>query len=1081
MKKITLLFSLFLSTIYFAQVNLVVTEVFPGQSGTDLTEDWFEIHNIGNAAWVSGVDAGLYYDDDSADGSVADLIQGITDIQPNERVIVLVTDNTAGEVDAFKTIWGPVVNLTGIEIGFTDGSGLGGGGDAVTIWFGDPNTTTPIASGAYPDTAINDGQSYDLELTAFSTIDNQSNAVATLALAGDSNDVPNIASPGNVVSVSNLVITEIFPGQEGTDLTEDWFEIHNTGNKAWVASTDGDLYYDDDSADASAADIIQGITDIDPNERVIILVTDNANGEVATFNTIWSPVVDLTGIKIGYTDGSGLGDGGDAVTLWIGDPNSSSPVATGAYPNTAANDGQSYDLELADFSAISNANYAVTTTALGGDNSDVPNIASPGNIAPIILSELNFNAAYTSVAENDGNVTLTVTINESPTSEVTVDVILISGGSASEGTNFSYATTQTLTFPVNSADAQTLNIPITDNTEDGSDLYFMVKLDNPTNGIIGSLDTFTTYILDDDTVVPTANATILNTNFLTSYLVDGSGTAEITTYDPISKRLFVTNDTSIEVLDFTDPTNITSISSIALPPNTDGVQSVAVKNGLLAAAIASDPKTDNGLILFSDTDGNNQSTVTVGALPDMITFTPDGTKLLVANEGEPSSDYTIDPEGSISVIDVTGGLGNITQGNATNISFNDFDDNKTTLLNAGVRIFGPNATVSQDLEPEYIAISDDSQTAYVAMQENNAYAIVNITTSSITQIIPFGLKDHSLTSNSLDTSDETDFIFNASWPVYGMYMPDAISYFQVNGTGYIATANEGDARDYNAYQEERKLADSDYNLDSSVFPNAAILALENNLGDINISNASGNTDADPEFEEIHVYGARSFSIFEANTGSLTYDSGNDFEVITAADTTYGAIFNASNSNNSFKNRSDNKGPEPEGILVQEIEGKFYAFVLLERVGGVMIYDVTDPVAPTFLQYLNSRGAVPNAEAGDDLGPEGIIYVSKEDSPTGTALLVISNEVSATLSIYSLDNITLSTEDIQQGTDTFSMFPNPAQDVVKLSKKDTYKVYDLSGRIVKKISNTNTFTVSDLSSGIYVVANSKEIKRKLLVK
>ncbi len=697
-----------------------------------------------------------------------------------------------------------------------------------------------------------------------------------------------------------------------------------------------------------------------------------------------------------------------------------------------------------------------------------------------MLPVVTFDTDHDSISENGASITLTATISEVPSSNVTVDVVLVSGGSAVEGSDFTYPTTQTLTFPAGSSANQTLDIPIIDNGDDGFDVFFVVELQNAANATIGSEDTFSTYILDDDTVVPVANPSVLSASYLTSYLVDASGTAEITAYDADSQRLFVTNSSSIEVLDFSDPSNISSITSIALPPNTDGVQSVAVSNGVLAAAVAADPKTDPGFVIFSDIDGNNSVTVTVGALPDMITFTPDGNRLLVANEGEPNDMYTIDPEGSVSVIDVSGGLGAINQSAVTNLDFTAFNGDLATLLAADVRIFGPGATVAQDLEPEYIAASDDNQSAYVALQENNAYAIVDLTIPTITQIVPFGLKDHSLVSNSLDTSDEPDFVFNASWPIYGMYMPDAIDYYNVGSTGYIVTANEGDAREYDTYEEERKLDDSDYNLDPAVFPNALILELENNLGDINISNASGNTDGDPEFEEIHVYGGRSFSIFEANTGNIVYDSGNDFEVITAADAIYGGIFNASNSNNNFKNRSDNKGPEPEGVIVEEIEGSYYAFILLERVGGVMIYDVTNPAAPVFLQYLNNRGNVEGDPESGDLGPEGVVFISADDSPIGTALIVVSNEVSATLSIYSLDNI-LSVDEFDSPDNGFKMFPNPASHKVNFNRADDYKLYDMSGRLVKQVTNQDYLDIEGLGSGLYMINNSKGLSKKLLIK
>lgn len=1063
--------------------DLQITEIFSGQEGDDLTADWFEIKNDGTAPWVSGIDPDLFYDDESADGTTADLIQGITDIQVGEYVIVLVTDNTGGELTQFTDVWSPVVNLAGIQIGFSDGAGLGAGGDAVNLWAGDPTTTAPVDTESYPDTAANDGQSYDTSLLEFSTVGNTNNAVETIAQGGAAGDVPNVASPGNVPLLAELSITEIFSGQAGTDLTADWFEIKNNGQVAWVSGVDPDLFYDDDSADGSTADLIEGITDIQPGEYVIVLVTDNTGGEVTTFTNVWSDVVDLSAIEVGFTDGSGLGAGGDSVTLWMGDPTTTMPVSIGSYPDTAANDGESYDIELGAFSFVGNASGAVATIDLGGDASDVPNIGSPGNVIPNENIEVAFDGAFTSVSEDGSEVTITVSLSGIPDTDGTVNVALASGGTAVAGTDFTFATTVPVTFSAGSATSQEITIAVTNNTEDEADKFFVLQLENASSLVIGENNLFSVYILDDDTVVPTANASELDMNYLTSYTVDADGTAEIVTYDPESQQLFVTNADKVEVLDFSDPSNITSLATVPLPAGTTGVQSIAVKNGIVAAAVAADPATDNGFVVFSDAAGANQVIVEVGSLPDMLTFTPDGNLVLVANEGQPSDDYAVDPEGSVSIIDVSGGLASISQASVTTLNFNAFDAQQATLMAAGVRIFGPGSSVSEDLEPEYIAVSADSQMAYVTLQENNAYAIIDIVNAEITEVIPFGLKDHSLARNSLDASDETDFIFDATWPIKGMYMPDAISFYSVNGTDYIVTANEGDAREYGGLEEERKIDDSDYILDPSVFSNIDILELDSNLSQIATTNASGDIDGDGDFDEIHVFGGRSFSIFEAATGVLVYDSGNDFEVITANDPTYGSIFNASNSNNSFKNRSDNKGPEPEGVLVQEINGEQYAFILLERIGGVMVYNISDPVHPVFLQYLNNRDAIAGGDEAGDLGPEGLVYVPFEDSPIETGLIIVANEVSGTLSIYALDNdILLGVADFEvAGNGNFSMYPNPASATVYVSKPGNYTIYDVTGRVIQEYNNAASLSVQGFTAGIYVVSNEDGVAKRLIVK
>jgi 2',3'-cyclic-nucleotide 2'-phosphodiesterase (5'-nucleotidase family) len=1054
-----------------AQVNLQITEMFPGQEGEDLTEDWFEIINTGNTAWVSGVDPDLFYDDESADADAADQIFGISDIQPGERVIVLIGDMSS--VMPFMNVWNPVVDLTGVEVGYTDGSGLGAGGDGVTLWIGDPlNAGTQVDFQTYPDTANNDGQSYDVELTMFSTVGNASNAVQTIALGGDAFDTPNIASPGNVPPVLEIQVSEIFPGQDGTDLTNDWFEILNSGTATWTP-TDGDLYYDDVSAEPNDAVLIQGLTALAPGQRAIVVV-DGDQADATVFENIWSPVIDLSNVEVGFTgSAAGLGGGGDSVFIWLGDPlGSGSIVASASYPDTAGFDGQSYDVELSAFSVVGNASSAVETIALGGDGGDTPNIGSPGN-TPLLLPNVEFEETVYSVDESVGNVNVEISINEAPSNNVTVDVALVAGGSAVEGLAFTYATTQTVTFPAGSDANQILSIPILDNVNDDSDVFFVLTLENESGANIDEVDLTSVYILDDDTVVPAGDATTVDANFLSSYLVDADGTAEIGAHDPVNELLFVTNGDAVEVLDFSDVNNISNINTLQ-ESGLGGVQSVAVNGNLVAVAYSAETKTDQGSVVFYELpELTNSVAVTVGALPDMLTFTPDGLKVLVANEGEPNDEYTIDPEGSVSVIDVSGGFANINQSSVTTLDFNAFDGDLSNLIAEGVRIFGPNASVSQDLEPEYIAVSEDSQTAYVVLQENNAYASIDLVNNTITSITAFDLKDHSLPQNSLDTSDETDFIFNSSWPILGMLMPDGVDSFNIGGVNYLITANEGDARDYSGYAEERKLDDADYVLDPAVFSNADILALETNLGDINVTVASGDANGDGLFEEIHVYGGRSFSIYEADTGNFVYDSGNDFEVITAFDPIFGAIFNASNSNNSFKNRSDNKGPEPEAVIVEEFNGNYYAFILLERIGGVMIYDVTNPNAPVFLQYLNSRGAVEGAEESGDLGPEGVILIRADESPNGLPLLVITNEVSATLSIYTLDNPALSTTDFGNVENdlSFKIYPNPVESILNTDSVGSYVVYNLNGQKVLSVENTSEINVESLSRGIYIIQNT----------
>ncbi len=485
--------------------------------------------------------------------------------------------------------------------------------------------------------------------------------------------------------------------------------------------------------------------------------------------------------------------------------------------------------------------------------------------------------------------------------------------------------------------------------------------------------------------------------------------AEIVVHDPISQRLFLVNSDetapSVYVLDISDPTNPTEVMQLTFSsgPVIGDPNSVAVKNGVLAVALASDPKTDNGTVAFYNTSTLNFLTsVTAGALPDMVTFTPDATKVLVANEGEPDG---VNPPGSVTIIPVSypGGPGSLSVGSVTTATFTALNGQEATLRTQGVRIQS-GVAAADDFEPEYIAVSSDSTTAWVTLQENNTVAVVNLGTSTVTSLLPLGLKDHNLTGNGLDASDRdltssTGKINIQNWPVFGMYMPDSIATMDFNGQTYFLTANEGDARD----GEEVRVSSGSYVLDPAVFPNASTLKMNANLGRLTVSNRDGQleADGDTEYEKIHVYGSRSFSVWTA-TGTQVFDSGDAFEQITAM--RFPADFNANNDENgTFDTRSDNKGPEPEGLTLGVVNGRTYAFIGLERISGIMVYDVTNPLSPVFVHYLSTRDFAgdPEADTAGDLGPEGITFISSADSPTGNPLLVIGNEISGSTTIFEI--------------------------------------------------------------------------------
>ncbi len=519
--------------------------------------------------------------------------------------------------------------------------------------------------------------------------------------------------------------------------------------------------------------------------------------------------------------------------------------------------------------------------------------------------------------------------------------------------------------------------------------------------------------------------TLIELSALGTYQAPGDvfdvGAAEIVAHDPGNQRLFVVNAgaSTVDVLDIQDPSRPTLLRTIDATAEGASANSVAVYGDLVAVAIEADLKQDNGKVVFyNSTDLGKVGEVQVGALPDMVTFTRDGMKVLVANEGEPSDDYSNDPVGSVSIIDLAAGVAGATVSTA---GFETFNAQEADLRASGVRIFGPGATVAQDLEPEYIAVSLDNKTAWVALQEANAVAELDIDEGMIRAIRPLGFKDHSIIGNELDVSNSDNGIRIRSWSVKGMYMPDAIASYGYNGNTYYITANEGDSRDYGGFSEEYRLAD--LTLNAAAFPDAAELQQDENLGRINVTSTLGvsngcdprnpatNPVTDCEYDEIYVYGARSFSIWAAD-GKQVFDSGSEFERITAR--LLPENFNATNDENNFDNRSDDKGPEPEAVTVGTINGQTFAFIGLERIGGIMVYDVTNPQNPQFVQYLNNRdfsASQADLQAGlaGDLGPEGIAFIAAEDSPNGRPMLAVGNEISGTTTLYEIDVIALAAD------------------------------------------------------------------------
>lgn len=412
------------------------------------------------------------------------------------------------------------------------------------------------------------------------------------------------------------------------------------------------------------------------------------------------------------------------------------------------------------------------------------------------------------------------------------------------------------------------------------------------------------------------------------------------------------------------------MTSVAISP--DGTK--------LAVAIQAEGYADNGVVaLFTcKADGSLElcATATVGVQPDMVMFADNNT-ILTADEGEPRNGVNADdPKGSVSIVTI----GENNELTANTVYFDSFNEKRDELTAAGVLV-QKESNPSTDFEPEYIAVSGN--TAYVSLQEANAIAVLDIASGEFTGVYPLGFQDFGVTKVDLQKNDAIELKNYEN--VYGIKMPDGISVTTIGGKTYLLTANEGDSR------ADWAGLDNEYEKKTSPTGNVKL--------DEKVVWFNANLWDGLEPDKAYVFGGRSFSIYEVgNNGlKLVYDSGSDFETITAAQLpTY---FNASNDKTSLDNRSGKKGPEPETVVTGVVNGKTYAFIALERIGGVMVYDITNPAQAQFINYINSREF--DAAIQGDVSPEGLCFVSATDSKTGQPLLLTACEVSGTLAAYEL--------------------------------------------------------------------------------
>lgn len=480
-----------------------------------------------------------------------------------------------------------------------------------------------------------------------------------------------------------------------------------------------------------------------------------------------------------------------------------------------------------------------------------------------------------------------------------------------------------------------------------------------------------------------------------SYKTNKAAGSEIVAYDKASKRIFSTNgaENKIDIINIADVTNPTLVSQIDLSSYGTGVNSVTAHDGKIAVAV--EVKSTDGLytnskgkVVIFDINGVFEKSVTVGYLPDMVTFNEDGTKVIVANEGEPNGDYSFDPIGSIGVVTVA------------DSSYVDIDFATATLIDAtdatSVRLGGtPSNDQAKDIEPEYITVSGNY--AYVTLQENNAMAKVNLTTNTLEYVKSYGVKSwEASSSNTIDIEEEGEIKMKSYAGLFGLYMPDSIASYDVNGATYVVTANEGDGREYPIDDVNTSLKTGDTLTDESKISkltlDASIASEYTSENDLKVVTDMGDTDGDGDYDKLYTYGARSFSIWDTN-GNIVFDSGDEIEKKVALYEP--ALFNQDEG--EMDGRSGNKGAEPEALALGTINGKTYAFVGLERQNAIMVYDITTPTAAKFVDYYKTG-------IEGDVSAEGMKFIPATDSPNGKNLLLVSYEVSGSTVVYQINDL-----------------------------------------------------------------------------
>lgn len=434
---------------------------------------------------------------------------------------------------------------------------------------------------------------------------------------------------------------------------------------------------------------------------------------------------------------------------------------------------------------------------------------------------------------------------------------------------------------------------------------------------------------------------------------------------------------------------IASVSSVALDPLGRGF-------GVMSVIPTANGTTEGVVVFFDYRSGTAGAlkTITVGFHPDNVIFSRNGSKVFVANEGEFTTGGDTDAPGSVSVIDLSaiaaiGDLAGLDAGDVTTVDFSPGN------LDTGVTLddlrFNDSTFTSgnefRHVEPEYISEGDDK--LYITLQENNAVAELSLTGPNAfeyTNIFPLGTIEQTIDASDRDgagggTAALIDDV------VKGVPMPDTIASYVVGGTRYFITANEGDFRP----DDDDRIRVKDF---AGTEVGVSIDRSDAALGRLRVVKDLSDPDNNGLIDEVVMPGTRSFSIWSAE-GGLVGDTGSLEPLLLSLFPDLHNI-NGEDGDDTFDDRSDDKGPEPEALTYGQVGSDHYVFVGMERQGAILMYNVNDPASPVFVAAINnvSDGLV---------APESIAFISAANSPTGNPLLLVGYEVGGKIGVYSLND------------------------------------------------------------------------------